>query len=65
MAAGLMVGPEKNERVNVRNEPKTEEAMVAVLMVSLIDMLWMNDKGRGGLIAGIYGGVRYSVWELR
>jgi len=32
MAAGLIVGPEKNERVNVRNEPKTEEAMVAVLM---------------------------------
>lgn len=35
MAAGLMVGPEKNERVMVRSEPKTEEAMVAVLMGSL------------------------------
>lgn len=31
MTAGLMVGPEKKERVNVRIGPRIEEAMVAVL----------------------------------
>lgn len=37
MAAGLMVGPVKKERVTVFNELKIEEAMVAVLAFALIE----------------------------
>lgn len=49
MAAGLMVGPEKKERVNVRIGPRIEEAMVAVLGRLLMVVGEGGEKGAGYL----------------